>query len=217
VLEILRSETYEPGEPIVLLTLTDYDPAGYTIANAQYQQLQDMAGSELDHLRVPVVHERLGLTPDQLTPQERLSSAYEPKDKGLAEWYATTGGVDGEPLGLELDALPLSRLRSMFASAIESRIDLSKREADLRRAFVDLIAWQVLEPAIESMRADMIAAVRSNGLWRRIEAAELPADLFSQAAIAGWHHIDPVATTINKRPLFDCTEEVRAAMREAIR
>ena len=213
---ILRSENYKPGEPLVLLTLTDYDPAGYTIANAQYEQLRDMASSELEHLRVPVVHERLGLIPDQLTQEERAASAYEPKEKGLAEWYATTGGVDGAPLGLELDALPLSRLRRMFAEAIESHIDLTKREQDLRRAFVDLIAWQVLSPAIERMRAAMIEAVRSDGLWQRIESTEIPADLFSKAAIAGWDSIDPVSTNLRGRPLFDCIEDVRAAMSEAL-
>ena len=210
VLEILRSEAYEVGQALVLLSLTDYDPAGYSIAVSQYQQLLDTAHG------VTVVHERLGLTPEQLTPDERAAKAYEPKEKGLAKWYAETGGVDGQPLGLELDALRLSRLRAMFAEAIENHIDLDKRRNDLRESFLELLVWEELEAMIAAKRQDMIDAVEAAGLWQRIQQTPIPAGLFRGAAVEGWNRINPVTTRYARAPIFDCGEEVRAAMRAVL-
>lgn len=210
VLEILRSEAYEVGQALVLLSLTDYDPAGYSIAVSQYQQLLDTAHG------VTVVHERLGLTPEQLTPGERAAKAYEPKEKGLAKWYAETGGVDGKPLGLELDALRISRLRAMFAEAIENHIDLDKRRADLRESFLELLVWEELEAMIAAKRQDMIDAVEAAGLWQRIQQTPIPAGLFRGAAVEGWNRIHPIETRYGGAALFDCGEEVRAAMRAVL-
>lgn len=182
-------------------SLTDYDPAGYSIARAQFVQVQETAYCE-------VYHERLGLLPDQLTPEEWLRNAYEPKDKGLAKWYAETGGVDGQPLGLELDALPLSRLRGMFAEGIEQVIDLDERRADLRSAFLDLIACELLRPDFEANRQALQEAVKSNGLWDVITGTHIPDDLFRWAAVAGMNAINPLDLD-----LFNCASDVRAMMR----
>lgn len=202
VKSILRSGAYSRGDPIVILSLTDYDPAGYRIANAQFTQVQEAAGRDCE-----VYRQRLGLLPEQLTPRERAQNAYEPKKKGLSEWYAETGGVDGEPLGLELDALPLSRLRAMFADGIQRLIDLDKRRADLRSAFLDLIACELLHPGFEARRAALQEAVRSDGLWRTIAETLIPDELFRQAAIAGLDCIDPL-----ELGLFKCADDVRAVM-----
>lgn len=207
---ILASDAYH-GEDLVLLTLTDYDPSGYIIAGAQHTQLQESVGDGCT-----VYHERLGLTPDQLTRAERDAKAYKPKEKGLEDWLTATGGVDGRPLGLELDALPLSRLRAMFAAGIERYIDLGPRRADLREAFLELLAWDLLRPQVEAQKAAMVAAVKRNGLWARIQQTALPDNLFRLAAGAGWDAIDPTAAFYaDGRTLFDCAADVRAAMATA--
>lgn len=209
VRRILVSKTYS-DEPLILLSLTDYDPAGYIIAEAQASQLREAA------LYCDVHHERIGLTPDQMTVEQRAANAYTPKGAGLREWYAQTGGVDGQPLGLELDALPLSRLRQIFAEAIEAHVDMTPRRDDLRAALVELLAWEVLRPEVERQLAALVALVQRDGLGERIANAEIPGELFSAAARAGWSTIDPVATTFGGAPLFDCIDEVRSVMAEEI-
>jgi hypothetical protein len=209
-LETILARAAQRGQPVILLSLTDYDPAGYGIAESQYRQLEEAARG-----RCEVYHRRLGLDPEQLTAEERAKNAYTPKADGLAEWYARTGGVDGRPLGLELDALPLDDLRAMFAIGIEEYVDLWRREEDLRRAFVDLLAWDLLRPELAA-RLDLArAAIWGNGLGARINQTQLPADLLRQAAVMGLDAIDP-REGLDGQPLFDCVGEVREAMRLAL-
>ncbi len=205
---ILQADGYR-GE-LVVLTLTDFDPAGYSIARAQVTQVQEAAGGD------PVHHERLGLEPGQLTAAELAANVYTPKDKGLELWLEETGGIDGRPLGLELDALPLSRLRRMFAEGIERYIDLAPRMADLRAALPELVAWEVLGPEIERRLTTALAAVKGNGLAERIARQELAPGLLQACAAAGWDRIDPLYDRFDGRPLFDCIEDLRAAMRLAL-
>ena len=141
---------------------------------------------------------------------------YKPKEIGLSEWYTETGGVDGEPLGLELDALPLSRLRSMFAEGIERYVDLGQRQNDLRQAIPELLAWEVLTPHIEALRRAILAEVRANGGWQAVQDTAIPGDLFRRAAENGWDSIDPTEISIGGEPLFACEDAVRATMAEAL-
>ena len=202
---ILQHENYPSGYPIVLLALTDYDPAGYSIAGAQLAQIGEVLG------QTPVLYRRLGLEPSQLTPEERAQNSYEPKDKGLAKWFAETGGVDGEPLGIELDALPLSRLRTMFADGIEMHVSLEAKREDLRNAYLDLIACELLRPDFDAKRRALQDAVKDDGMWDDILEANLPKDLFKQAAVAGLDCIDPL-----RYDLFKCADEVRETMGSAL-
>jgi hypothetical protein len=209
---ILRSDGFQTAPAgLVVLSLTDYDPFGYTIARAQFDQVREAAGDGVN-----VSHERLGLLPSQLTPEERQAKAYKPKDNGFEAWYAETGGVDGQALGLELDALPLSRLRRMFAEGIEQHIDLERRRDDLRAAFVDLLAWELLQPELDARRRAMMTAITQNGLWAHIQNTAIPGDLFKQAAVAGWNSINPDEVSYRGKALFDCGDRTRAAMREAL-
>lgn len=215
---IVRSEAFKREQPesLVILSLTDYDPYGYHIAAAQENQIFESVRA-LDSGEMGALHKlnhvRLGLQPDQLSPAERMANAYEPKDIGLEDWYKKTGGVDGQPLGLELDSLPLSRLRRMFAQGIEEHIDLGKRRQDLRDAFIDLMACNLLLPEFEKRRQAMGEAVRANGLWGEIGKAYIPDDIFLEAAIKGADWITPVQTL----DLFDeHKESVIAAMRAAL-
>lgn len=197
--KIIRSEAYQDVQPeeIIILSLTDYDPAGYIISQAQTDQIIEAANNldpsergNLKHVR----HIRIGLTPDQLSPEEIETNAYEPAKKGLGKWFRKTGGVNGKPLGLELDSLPLSRLRVMFAAEIEKHIDLSKRYNDLREAFIDLMACYQLLPDFEEQRAALIDQAKASGVWQAIKSVPLQETLFIEAAKAGTSWITPRET-----------------------
>jgi len=216
VREIIRSDAFQNAQPeeITVISLTDYDPAGYEISEAQFQQVLDVVralpAGELGSLKT-VNHDRIGVEPYQLTREELEQKSYEPKDKGLRKWYSETGGINGHPLGLELDALPLSRLRRMFAEAIEARIDIAPRKQDLQEAFIELLAWDLVMPEVNKRIETMIDAVKSNGLWSAIQETKIPSDLFLQAAMGG----DPWIAPVQTRKLFEeHAEAVKNVMQE---
>jgi hypothetical protein len=195
---IINSEAFQAAQPeaLILLSLTDYDPSGYIISSAQLDQITTAArnyGGELGKLR-QVIHKRIGITPDQLTPAELAANSYEPKEAGLTEWLKETGGINGQPLGLELDSLETSRIRAMYASAIEAEIDLTNRYNDLREAFIDLMACNALLPEFNRRRAELIAQARKSPIYTDIKSAALSEDLFYNAAIAGKPWVGPNET-----------------------
>ena len=189
-------ESAAQPEALVLLSLTDYDPSGYIIASAQLNQLAAAArnyGEELGGLG-HVILKSLGIRPDQLTPAELGANSYEPKEAGLTEWLNETGGINGQPLGLELDSLETSRIRAMYASAIEAEIDLTSRYDDLRAAFIDLMACNALLPEFNRRRAELIDQARKSPIYTDLKGAALSEDLFYNAAIAGKPWVGPNET-----------------------
>lgn len=195
---IINSEAFKAAQPeaLILLSLTDYDPSGYIISSAQVDQITTAARNydgELGKLR-QVIHKRIGITPDQLTPAELAANSYEPKEAGLTEWLKETGGIYGQPLGLELDSLETSRIRAMYASAIEAEIDLTSRYDDLRAAFIDLMACNALLPEFNRRRAELIDQARKSPIYTDIKGAALSEDLFYNAAIAGKPWVGPNET-----------------------
>ena len=97
---------------IYILTLTDYDPAGYYIADTFYNQAKVIVrnlGFDID-----IYAERLGIFPHQLTEEEIEQNKYTPKPANRDKWFNATGGINGEPYGLELDALTPDRIREIF-------------------------------------------------------------------------------------------------------
>lgn len=208
VVRQIQSAGEYSGQDLILLSLTDYDPAGYSIAQSQEKQLREAVDGECD-----VYHARLGLRPDQLSPEDRAAKAYAPpRDKLFREWYAETRGVDGQPLGLELDALGLDAVREMFAYGIERHVDLTPRWYDLQAAAVELAVWEVLRPEVERRKAALIAQVESAGVWDRILETDPPDGLFTAAARAGFSSLDPLAQTYRRAPLFDCLDDLRAVL-----
>jgi len=209
VKSILDHQAYPPGNSIVLLELTDYDPWGYKIADAQEAQIQDILNT-MDGSTVPLAVIRLGLRPDQLTDRDKDANAYEPPGgKMFDQWYAETGGVDGQPLGLELDALPMATVRDMFAEGIERFVDLSTRHDDLRDAYIDLIAYELLKPDLDVKLRAMRQAAVDSGLAREIVDTSIPGDLLRRAAHQGMDSLLPVADGWD---LFGLRAELRDAM-----
>lgn len=122
---------------IYLLTMTDYDPAGYDIAStfkAQMELLLPILGYSAN------VHiERVGIRPDQLTRYEVVNNMYTPKGKDTTQgkrWLKETGGIDGEYKGLELDALSPDRIRGIFATSLKKYIDPGLYRDFVKEAFI---------------------------------------------------------------------------------
>lgn len=216
VREIIASDAFQDAnqDRLILLAVSDYDPEGGKIAKRQAVQIAETAQTVDDSLGVDFV--RMGIFPSQLTPEETAQNKYDYKDpestKAL-EWWERTGGINGEKLGLELDALPLYRLRDIFSQEIEKQIDISKREADLREAVIDILACELLTPDFQEKRKAMIKAVKDNELWGDIESKELPGDLFRRAAVKGKGYITPEET---KELFAEYLEDVIEEMRDAL-
>lgn len=118
------------------------------------------------------------------------------------------GGVNGKPLGIELDALPIPTVRQMLAEAIEKCISLDPRRDDLRSAFVEELAWEVMMPEIDTRKKQLIDAVKESPVWTKIQSTPIEAAIFQEAAIEGENAIDPM-------DVFDCADKVREVMKEA--
>lgn len=117
----IRDNAEDSIEEIVFLILSDYDPTGYTIANTVREQASLMAKTlKMD---CKITSKRIGIVPEQLTPDEIANNQYSPKKKGIEKWMEETGGINGKEKGLELDALTPDRIREIFAENLKEYID----------------------------------------------------------------------------------------------
>ena len=142
------------AEPIYILTMTDYDPAGYYIAETFRQQVEDLRAGL--NIASPVHIERIGITPDQLSAEEVEANKYTPKPANMDKWMKATGGINGEAKGLELDALTPDRIRKIFVGSLKPYIDLSKYTAFARAAYLQKIVLETIQPQIEAMVQEII-------------------------------------------------------------
>lgn len=148
--DLLRGikESTSNNEPIYILTLTDYDPSGYIIANNFKKQTEDL--QKALKMENEVYSKRIGITPNQLTLEEVENNKYTPKPKDRDEWMEITGGINGEPKGLELDALTPDRIRELFVDNIKEYIDTSTyiefvKQSYLKKLVLDAISNKVNE------------------------------------------------------------------------
>ena len=117
----IRDNSHEPVHDIHFLILSDYDPAGLEIADTLKEHAQDIVKLlKMDRCRVHA--ERIGINPDQLTMEELENNWYSPKGN-MKKWLEKTGGINGLPKGLELDAFSPDRIRDIFASNLKNYID----------------------------------------------------------------------------------------------
>lgn len=141
--------------PIIFLTLTDYDPAGYSIAETFYDQATDLAHNL--GIKQSIDRLRLGIDLDQLTPEEIEANKYLPKPKGRDEWFNETGGINGEPYGLELDALPPDRIREIFVTGIRTLIyDQAPFKEFIKRAYIRSVILRAIRDKIDTMIEEII-------------------------------------------------------------
>jgi len=98
-----------PVEPpaLQLFAVVDYDPSGYWIAHEFAAQLQAFG------IRKVTVHPLI--RPARLSAEQVALGRYAlPKGSKTTNWLRATGGIDGEPYGLEADAFPPETIRAAF-------------------------------------------------------------------------------------------------------
>lgn len=95
----------EPGQKVRLVGIVDYDPSGYQIA-ASFRDQLERSGLAIESLETMI-------DPRHYTQRELDLYVYHLslKQKTKVEkWIQATGGVDGDPYGLESESFPLKRL-----------------------------------------------------------------------------------------------------------
>lgn len=204
---MVEHEKFETGSNIYILTLTDYDPSGYIISQAVVEQVGKVART------IPktgnVLYERLGLEPEQLTPEELTQNTYTPAPAGLKKWVKETGGVNGAALGLELDALPTSRIRALFVEGLRKVIRSEEPyHRDMARALIELLIWEAMEPKIEQMREQLWDGI---GADRLIDELKCPEGTLAKFARAGASHINPLAYD---KHIFRAADNIRELLGE---
>jgi hypothetical protein len=92
-----------------LFSVVDYDPSGYWIAREFAAQLQAFGVREVT--MHPLIR------PERLTTEQVHLGRYTlPKGSKTTNWLRATGGIDGEPYGLEADAFAPEVIRAAFVA-----------------------------------------------------------------------------------------------------
>jgi hypothetical protein len=182
--DLLRKANIE--KDIIILTLTDYDPAGYIIADTFYNQINDLKQSiGLGHINVSI--ERIGIFPGQLSPQEVEQNKYTPKPDNLDKWFSITDGINGEKMGLELDALPPERIRSIFVNELKKYIDVNDYADFLKESHLKYVLLKLIENKISDLSQKIISSMKDT-----IQIDNL--DILFDYAERGWSKYLPVET-----------------------
>lgn len=104
-----------PAEPppIHLIGIVDYDPAGHIIADAFRHHLEQTG---LQVASVLSIIEPKHYAPDQIAIFKfNLPKRNKSRNKA---WMKRTGGIDGQPFGLEVESLPMSKIQSLVIEAV---------------------------------------------------------------------------------------------------
>ncbi len=148
-------------EEIFILSMTDYDPAGYYIADALVKQAKDILNA-LGYPYMDVKAMRIGITPEQLDQDTVYSNMYTPKPANRDKWMDLTGGIDGMEKGLELDALDPSEIRRIFTDNLKEFIDNSKYESFIRKSFAKSEFLEQVTPILNDAFEKYYSEVATN-------------------------------------------------------
>ena len=159
--DLIRGMGEAAGEGIEILTMTDYDPSGYYIADTFQKQARDLLRA-LGYEWADVSTRRIGITPDQLTAEEIEANKYTPKLANRAKWFKQTGGIGGQPQGLELDALPPDRIRDIFVTSLKNYIDPENYKAFIKRAYIQQVILKEMAGIIRDIERGAIAQEADN-------------------------------------------------------
>jgi hypothetical protein len=150
----IRDNSHETVKDIHLLILSDYDPAGMTIANALKTHAENMVRLlKMDGCKVHA--ERIGITPEQLTPEELENNWYSPKGD-MKKWVEETGGINGLPKGLELDALSQERMREIFATSLKNYIDTADYVEECKRVYLNNKVYDAIRPYVDKIVDELV-------------------------------------------------------------
>lgn len=110
--------------PIHFITLVDYDPAGAIISRTFIEQLRHEGVQNIgsiSHLLIPS-----NFPPEEIEHITEPVPMETPADKTKVEkWLQAGGGINGQPLGIESEALGVDfeRLRNLFQSQFDNIVN----------------------------------------------------------------------------------------------
>lgn len=133
-----------------ILTMTDYDPAGYYIADALAKQARDILNA-LGLYSAKIKYARIGITPEQLSPDMVEANKYTPKPANMDKWLAKTGGIKGEPKGLELDALEPDQIREIFVENLTEYIDETVYKDFVKNSYIKSVILSGIAPQVDKL------------------------------------------------------------------
>lgn len=145
-----RWRDYPKFHTIYILTMTDYDPAGYYIAEALEKQVADILTAIVRH-DIGVETHRIGITPDQLTDEQVRQNMYSPKKANIQKWMDRTGGIDGMEKGLELDAFTNAQIRGIFVDNLMDFIESDKYNGFVKESYIKLKVLEAMEDNINAL------------------------------------------------------------------
>jgi len=145
-------------DTIYILTMTDYDPAGYYIAEALVKQAEDILSS-IGYGQIRVETHRIGITPDQLSPLDVERNKYSPKKANIDKWMDRTGGINGEEKGLELDAFSSREIREIFVENLKEFIDVSLYKQFIKKSYLQLKAYELMLPKIQPIIDEIVESL----------------------------------------------------------
>ena len=164
------------NETIHILTMTDYDPSGYYIANALKKQV-----SELGHKKVKI--ERVGIFPHQLTAQEIEQNKYTPKPANLKNWVKETGGINGEAKGLELDAFSPDTIRRIFVTCIKKYVNIETYWQFVKSSYIRARVLEALSNTVESLCQEVIKSETEQIQLKEHDLFDIAAQGFSSIPV----------------------------------
>lgn len=141
LLHELEQAGFQLGDPMQLLTIIDYDPAGDIIANSFIYQLQAL-GFTGDVTRIDLAH------PDRMSAEQIRLNKYplsrrKSERKKNQRWAARTGGLTayghGALYGLEADAMTWEQLAEAFDQEVAPHLDIPREHVVRRRLKRELI------------------------------------------------------------------------------
>ena len=103
------------GKEVVLFSIVDYDPAGYWIEQSFREQLEAFG------VKVTEMHSLI--TQDKMAPERVVYAKYRLKNSSKTRnWVEKTGGIDGEPYGIEADAFKKHEIADTFKEKLKDLI-----------------------------------------------------------------------------------------------
>jgi hypothetical protein len=156
-----------------LFAVVDYDPSGYWIAREFAAQLHAFGVEEV------TLHPLI--RPERLTTEQVALGRYTlPKGSKTTNWVRETGGIDGEPYGLEADAFPAETIRAAFVAEAAPYLRAFRPldglcallEETARRRLDGLTLDAVVEPLAQLDAAALLALARH--LRERLVPGEEP-------------------------------------------
>jgi hypothetical protein len=166
-----------------LFSVVDYDPSGYWIGREFAAQLH--AFGVQDVTLHPLIR------PERLTTAQVALGRYTlPKGSKTTNWVRETGGIAGEPYGLEADAFAPDVIRAAFVAAATPYLrafrpldGLSALLEEAARRRLDALPLEAVAAQIAAMEAGALLALARHLRPRLVPSEEPPASAVAERIV----------------------------------